>query len=488
MERGKGAQYLVAFSVSLATLTMGASSAWPTIVLPRFKGNESSIQVTDDVVSWMVAVSPLGFLSGSLVTRYISDNFGRRATVLGSAAPFTLGTMFVIYAAYGWMLCITKFLWGFGTGMLSTVITMYLIEISYKELRGSLNVFTRFTFNFGNLLVMCVGPFLSYSVLNYSLLPLPVIFFLACWWIPESPYYHLKEGRVDAAREELAKLRNSDDIALEEELQIIQDGVKNEMRSSSSAKELFNGRQYRKAVVIAVGLKMTQILTGGMAIQQYLIIIVQESKFKMAPATIAIVFGAVKFGVSLISSILVDRIGRRPLIIHSLVGTGVSYFIVGSYFFFLEVVRIEHESLSPYGILTFIGILFSTIISTLGFNSVIGIVPAEIFPMNVKAVAMSSLNILGGLLGFVVGKGYKYMKDLLGLTGVFWIFAFVTFSGAVFTHFFVPETRNKSLYDIQILLQGDLYIENVNKKNDLVSDEETELTELNGINDVKNKI
>ncbi|KPJ02694.1 Facilitated trehalose transporter Tret1-1 [Papilio xuthus] len=87
MDRGKGAQFLVAFSVSLATLTMGASSAWPTIVLPRFHHNETNVRVTDDVASWMVAMSPLGFLSGSLVTRYISDNFGRRVTVLASAAP-----------------------------------------------------------------------------------------------------------------------------------------------------------------------------------------------------------------------------------------------------------------------------------------------------------------------------------------------------------------------------------------------------------------
>ncbi|XP_045535681.1 LOW QUALITY PROTEIN: facilitated trehalose transporter Tret1 [Papilio machaon] len=482
MDRGKGAQYLVAFSVSLATLTMGTSSAWPTIVLPRFHHNETNVRVTDDVASWMVL---LGFLSGSLVTRYISDNFGRRVTVIGSAAPIAFGTIFVIYSSYGWMLCITKFLWGFGTGMLSTVITMYLVEISYKELRGSLNVVTRFMFNFGNLLVMCVGSFLSYEVLSYSLLPLPVIYFLACWWIPESPYYYLKEGRVNAARDELAKLRNSDVNALEEELQIMQNGVKNAMRSSSSAKELFTGKQYRKAVIIAAGMKMTQILTGGMAIQQYLIVIVQESKFKMAPATISIVFGAVKFGVSLISSTLVDRVGRRPLIIYSLLGTGISYAVIGFYFFLLDVVRIEHESLSPYGILTFIGILISTIVSTLGFNSVIGIVPAEIFPLNVKAVAMTSLNILGGLLGFAVGKGYQLMKNLLGLTGVFWIFAFVTFSGAVFTYFYVPETRDKSLHDIQILLQGDLYIDNANVNKDILV--EAELIELNRVKDVENK-
>lgn len=89
-------------------------------------------------------------------------------------------------------------------------MTMYLVEISYKEIRGSLNVVTRFMFSFGSLLVMCVGPFLPYDTLNYCLLALPLTYLVACWWIPESPYYYFKEGRFDNARKELSKLRKKD--------------------------------------------------------------------------------------------------------------------------------------------------------------------------------------------------------------------------------------------------------------------------------------
>ncbi|CAH2037757.1 unnamed protein product, partial [Iphiclides podalirius] len=427
MERGKRVQFLVTFSVSLATLTMGVSSAWPTIVIPLFHKNATDIRVTDDVASWMIAITPIGFTSGSLLTRDLSDKFGRRAVVLSSAAPFAFGTLFVILAFRGWMLYITKFLWGFGTGMLSTVITMYLVEISYKELRATLSAVTRFMFNFGSLLVMCVGPFLPYEVLNYSLLTLPLVYFAACWWIPESPYYHLKEGRIDIARKELSKLRNIDADALEDEL--------GTMRN-------------------ATGLKVAQILTGGMAIQQYLIVIVEESGFKMAEATISIVYGAVMFAVALLSSVLVDRVGRRPLLIHSFLGTGVSFAAVGTYFLLLEVIRVDHEVLSPYGAVTFVSIIMSTIFSNLGFNSVAGVVTAEIFPMNVKAVAMTSLNVLGGLLGFTVARGYQLVKDSLGLSGVFFLFAAVTLCGAAFTHLCVPETRGKSLVEIQVMLQA----------------------------------
>lgn len=159
----------------------------------------------------------------------------------------------------------------------------------------------------------------------------------------------------------------------------------------------------------------------------------------------------------LCSSVLVDKVGRRPLLIFSFSGTGFFFTTVGTYFILLEVVRIDREILSPYGVITFISILLSTIISNIGFNSVVGVVPAEIFPMNVKAVAMTSLNVLGGLLGFAVARGYQLVKDSLGLSGVFFLFAGVTFCGAAFTDLCVPETRGKSLVEIQLMMQGPAY-------------------------------
>lgn len=88
------------------------------------------------------------------------------------------------------------------------VTTIYLAEVSDKDIRGALSVSSRFMFNLGNFLVMAVGPFVSYTTLNLMMLPLPIIYFIACWFIPETPYYSLKAGKVDQARKTLTKLRN----------------------------------------------------------------------------------------------------------------------------------------------------------------------------------------------------------------------------------------------------------------------------------------
>lgn len=87
------------------------------------------------------------------------------------------------------------------------MIGIYLAEIAEKDLRATLALFTRFAFTLGNLIVMAIGPFVPYDVLNYCLLPLPFMYTAACWWIPETPYYLLKEGNVYKAKKELRRLR-----------------------------------------------------------------------------------------------------------------------------------------------------------------------------------------------------------------------------------------------------------------------------------------
>lgn len=157
----------------------------------------------------------------------------------------------------------------------------------------------------------------------------------------------------------------------------------------------------------------------------------------------------------MVGSFLVDRMGRRPLLISSYLGTGISLVIVGLHLFLLNVIHVD--SLRNYSFVPVAAIIASSVISTFGFVALSSVIPAEIFPLNVKAVAMTSLNIFGGVLGFVVGKGYQNVKDVLDLHGVFWIFASIAFFGAVFSYFVIPETGGKSLNDIQKELQGDAY-------------------------------
>ncbi|CAB3253631.1 unnamed protein product [Arctia plantaginis] len=481
--------YLITLSVSIAFMALGVSSAWPTPVLPKFKNNETNVVINEDQVGTMLSLYPVGFAVGSLATRYIADIFGRRATILCSAIPIVIGSVIVAFTLQGWLLYITALTWNCGTGMMSTVIGYYVSEIADKDVRASLQVITSFTFKFGNLITMILGPFLSYEDLNYIMVALPIIYFVVCWWIPETPYFFLKAGNVEGAKKSLRILRRyKDEKVLDDELRSLQADVQNEMIHSSSIKELLSGPQYRKAIIIALGLKMAQIMTGGVLIRQYLGWIVGETKLDMKMSLVLIIYGCVTFVVAMMSSVLVDRVGRRSLLIYSFYGTGVALGLIGLYFFLQDVMNTGSAILTTFGFVPLVCIILSNIISTLGFNSLIHIVPAEIFPLNVKAVAMTSLNIFGALMAFIVGQGYPKVKAACGLTTIFFIFAAFSIGGGVFSYYFVIETKGKKLRDIQIELQGNMYnaVEMVENVETVVIDEDnkngTEQKELKSSN------
>lgn len=474
MAEGRQAQYLVAAAVSLATMVAGFSLAWSTPVIPKLHNNETGINITDEEISWMVAISSPGFMAGSLVTRFVSDGFGRRAVILGSALPIVIGTIINLSTSTAWCLYITRFIWGVGTGMIATVSAMYLAEVSDKEVRGRVTSTIRYMQSFGSFLIMSVGPFVSYHTISYLLLVMPVCYFIACCFIPESPYYLLKKGKVHAARASLIKLcGNKDEKVIDSRLSALGVDVKKETLRSGSIKELFTGKNYRKALMICIGLKISHIMSGSIAIQQYLGRIVQESKANVNVSTILIIFGAVKLFAGIFASAIVDKIGRRPLLVCSFFSCGISLAIVGTYFY------IQPTSSPHYSYIPFIGIILTSMMSILGYETIVFLIIAEIFPLNVKSVAMTLQNILGGFLNFLSVKGYQEVKDVAGLAGVFWFYAGVATIGAVFSYFMVPETKGKSLREIQVVLQGALYDETYEKvKIDVVVKKDNEVTEL----------
>lgn len=159
--------------------------------------------------------------------------------------------------------------------------------------------------------------------------------------------------------------------------------------------------------------------------------------------------------------------------------------IVGAYFYYKDVIGIDNESANPLRYITLVGIICANIISTMGFDSLVFVIPAEVFPINVKSIAMTALNIFGGCVTFVMVKGYQEVKDRSGMYGVFWVFAASAFAGGVFSYFVVPETKGKSLSEIQMELLGVNYDEACsslngvsNEKKDSNACEITELKDL----------
>lgn len=172
------------------------------------------------------------------------------------------------------------------------------------------------------------------------------------------------------------------------------------------------------------------------------------------------------------ASLLVDKVGRRPLLVCSYIATSITLTSLGTIFFFHEVLN---KTPAYFGYVTLFMLMLNSAVSILGYDTVNYVIPAEIFPLNVKSTAMTGLNLLISFLTFFYVRGYQVMKDFSGLHGVFWFFASFALAGAVFSYFVVPETKGKSLREIQLELKGEMYDEDIEK---LRKDKEQEVKSI----------
>lgn len=448
-ENSRKIQYLAGVCASLGFLFTGAALSWPSPVLPKFKNNETNVQISDAQSSWMVALVTAGALPGCFIGKILAEQLGRKKTFYASAIPGIIGASIKIFAVVPELLYLARLLEGCTTGMVAVVTMIYITEISDKEVRGALGMLVQVMNNIGSLLMYSIGPFVSYTVLNCIVLAIPITYVLACIWIPESPYYYLQEGRVVSARKEFMKLKRVyDEKWIDEQLDIIRVNVKQNMENKGTLKELLTNLKYRRAIYIIAGLKLLQYLTGALAIQSYLEVIFRQSSSISGPRA-SIIYGFVQLIAGLAATFLVDRFGRRILLILSSLGVAVSLTAVGAYFFLQDWVQLHPDILSRFGILPLMGILGFNVLYSIGIGNIPYVMQAELFPINVKAIASSTATMTACIFSFIVAKGYQSVKDILGHYAVFWIFASVAFIGIFFVYFFVPETKGKSLEEIQ---------------------------------------
>ncbi|VVD04526.1 unnamed protein product [Leptidea sinapis] len=174
-------------------------------------------------------------------------------------------------------MCISRFVTGIGMGITAVVTMVYLTEIADKDIRGSLGMLVQVMNNMGSLAVYSIGPFVSYNGLNALLVSLSIIYATMCLWIPESPYYHLKDGRPAAAKKSFMFLKGTkNEKWATEQLTAMRLHVQESMENKTTVKELLTNMRYRKTLYLIAGLKVLQYMTGMCAIQAYLEIIFRQ--------------------------------------------------------------------------------------------------------------------------------------------------------------------------------------------------------------------
>lgn len=403
--------------------------------------------ITSDDASWIASFVLLGSIPGNIIAAFIVDRLGRKVCLLLAGIPLAISWILIIVAWCPYVLYVSRFIGGIGLGVAYVVCPMYIGEIADKEIRGSLGSLIKLMVTFGELYAHAIGPFVSYECLAYSCAVIPIIFFLTFSWMPESPYYLLMRNREDKATYNLKCLkRYATEDQLEEDIEQMQKTVLRDLSDKGNIWDLFNTPGNRRAVVISFGLQLVLQFSGLAAIESYTQEILEEADTDLSAGIAVIVLSVLQLIAGIGAAALVDRLGRRPLLLVTTLLGGLSLTVTGTFYLLKHYVL---ANMTGFGWVLHASVIFYELIIALGLNPLSYMMLGELFPTNVKGAAVSIANMWASLLAFFVSKMYQVISDSCGVYTSFGWFAVSCFLGIVFILFMVPETKGKSLLEIQ---------------------------------------
>ncbi|GAV63220.1 Sugar_tr domain-containing protein [Cephalotus follicularis] len=387
------------------------------------------------------SVLTIGAMIGAIMSGRIADYVGRRATMGFSELFCIIGWLAIVFSKVAWLLDLGRLLIGCGMGILSYVVPVYIAEITPKKLRGG--------FTTVHQLMICIGVSLTYlmgAFVNWRILALLgtipcLVQLLGLFFIPESPRWLAQIGRgkeCDAALQNL-RGKNAD---ISNEVTEIRDYTESLQRlSETSILNLFQWK-YAHSLTVGVGLMVLQQFGGVNGISFYAGAIFTSAGFSGRLGTIAMV--VVQVPMTVLGVLLMDRSGRRPLLLVSAAGTCMGCLLVGMSFMLQDLQ--QWKRVTP--IFALVGVLVFSGSFSLGMGGIPWVIMSEVFPINMKGSAGSLVAFVSWLGSWIISYSFNFLMQWSS-AGTFFIFSSICGLTVIFVAKLVPETMGRTLEEIQ---------------------------------------
>ncbi|XP_072762131.1 trehalose transporter 1-like protein [Anoplolepis gracilipes] len=449
---GKGKkrfQFLISFCAALVGMQAGITLGWSSPILPYLTSEESFLlKLSENQISWISSLLALGAIAGAVPAGKFADWIGRKWAITLTVVPFVTCWLTLITTRNLISIYVARFVGGIGAGAACVLVPVYIGEIAHASIRGALGAFFPLLFSSGILFSYVAGAYCSYLIFNIACCAVLVPFVLGAPFMPESPMWLMQRGREDEAVKVLTILRGSRyDIV--GEITVLQDDVNRIAKATGGIKDLVGTKAGRRAAVTCVGLMFFQQLCGVDAVLFYTVNIFQAADSTIDPFLATIVIGLTEVVMTIFVATVIDRFGRKPLLVISGAFMTICLAILGYYFKFKD----EGSDVSAFGWVPLTSLAFFNIVFSIGYGSVPFTVISEIFSPETKGVASSISIMTHWSLVFAVTKLFPLMEYQIGQAATFWTFSCFTATSVAFVYFVVPETKGKTLQEIQKKLE-----------------------------------
>jgi sugar porter (SP) family MFS transporter len=383
----------------------------------------------------------LGAMIGALIAGTLADRIGRKPTIIFAAATFIAGILLAIFAPTIWTLIAGRFVIGLGVGATSDTVPLYIGEVAPPEARGRLVSMNQLMITTGILVAYLIDYALSstgswQAMLAIGIVPATLLG-IGMMFMFESPRWLLTRNRRDEATQVLRKIGQ-------------EDLLQTELADASPAQPLKRDwRQLlapnlRRVMLIGIGLAVLQQVTGINTVIYYAPTILKQAGLGSMNSILASVpVGVINVVVTVISIMIIDKVGRKPLLVASLSGMVVT--IAG---LALSFGLSAPSWTKVVCLVAYVGSF------AIGMGPVFWLLIAEIYPLRARGEAMSVATSANWMANFGVALAFPLLISSIGIAAVFWIFAGMGIVAIAFCLTEVPETKGRSLEEIEATLVG----------------------------------
>jgi MFS transporter, SP family, galactose:H+ symporter len=433
--------YLAAAFAGLGGLLFGYDTGVVSGAQLFFKNDFAlSTFALEVIVSGVLA----GAATGALLGGRFADVFGRRKLLIFTALIFAAGAVVCSAATSPAMLIAGRIIVGLGIGLSSGTVPVYISEVSPADARGWTVSLFQLAITLGILLAYLVD--YAFAAIQgwrwmFGLAVVPAaIFALGMLFLPESPRWLAGRGRRDAARKILARIRDTDNV--DAELTEIEESAAHSGEHGTLGDLLL--ANLRPALIVGIGLAIFQQVTGINTVIYYAPVIIQSAGIPSASGAILTTagIGVVNVLMTIVSMWLIDRVGRRPLLLTGIAGMVVTLGVLGWAF----------HGAAPSGTMSWVAVI-SIMLYVASFAISLGpifwLLIAEIYPLKVRSSAEGLAATFNWGSNLLVSLTFLTLLQGIGATHTFWLYGACAIGAWIFSYYLVPETKGHTLEQIE---------------------------------------
>lgn len=376
----------------------------------------------------------------------MADKVGRKGTLVYNLLPYGFGWIIIVYSKTIPVLLLGRLLTGISSGIVCVAVPMYCVEIATVEVRGVLGSAFQGFLVIGHLLSVSLGAYISWTYLALNGAIFSIISGILFLPMPESPRYLLMKNDKERAIKVMDELQGGF-LDAEKECEAIYQDLQSRPKGKVTWAELKHPTSVKPGL-LTLFVVFFQQFSGINAVFLYSSDVFEVTKDWIDPKIATIILAVVQVFATLISNVIIDKAGRKILLVISGTLLGVSFAIFGAYYY-----MVAKDATIEY---TYAWIpLTCCIVAVIGYSAGYGPIPfllsAEMLPVRVRSTVSSMVHFFGGVFIFIVTNTFSDMRNLMKDYGTFWFYSTMSAIGVIYVVLLLPETKGKKLEEIQDL-------------------------------------